>query len=242
MEHRETDQGNVSSHHHDTNPLGRKLEAHQGHAGVSSTHGSHACWCLQVSALNLYKLYCSWREAQRRLSSREHRRARITCASILMSVPALHTAPFPAVLTATWASSLRLTVSWLIIQFLFFFFLVTSTLSSRVCFYSAAKCSQNPSGYKTNHSFPYFELIVRLHWLAVEFICWSGCVKCDWLLAIVSKKKIMADSWGVGGGVVVVRLWLLLNNKQLLLFYCPTRPWSRNPDLCWLIKLRPVSS
>lgn len=56
LEHRETDQGSVSSNHHDTNPLGRKLEAHQGHAGVSSTRGSHAGWWIQVSALNLDKL------------------------------------------------------------------------------------------------------------------------------------------------------------------------------------------
>lgn len=42
MEQRPTDQGSVSSHHHDTNPLGRKLEAHQGHAGVLSTRGSYA--------------------------------------------------------------------------------------------------------------------------------------------------------------------------------------------------------
>lgn len=70
MKQSEADWCNISRHHSDTNPRCRTLEADQGHVGVASTLTSHACWCLQMSALNLLKVYCSWSRAQKALTHR----------------------------------------------------------------------------------------------------------------------------------------------------------------------------
>lgn len=70
MKQSEADWSNISRHHSDTNPLCRTLEADQGRVGVASTLTSRACWCLQMSALNLLKVYCSWSRAQKALTHR----------------------------------------------------------------------------------------------------------------------------------------------------------------------------
>lgn len=70
MKQSEADWSNISRHHCDTNPLRGTLEADPGRVGVASTLASRACWCLQMSVLNLLKVYCSWSQAQKGLTQR----------------------------------------------------------------------------------------------------------------------------------------------------------------------------
>lgn len=159
MEHRETDQGNVSNQRHDTDPLGRKLEAHQGHAGVSSTRGNPCMLIPQsVSPKSLQTLLLLKKSPETAQCQGTQARQDYLCQYTDVSPGFTHCA-FPCG-SYSHLSFIITPHCFLIIQFMSLF------LSSRVCFYSAAKCAQNPSGCKTNHRFSF--QTVQLHWFIIR--------------------------------------------------------------------------